>query len=246
MNISNKNRWQLKIQSWTSLLCFPLLFPLIIIWLKFIQKYRIENLQALRRQFSEIKNQHPNGLLICPNHLTFLDSIVLIWAFSNPLNYLVNFRTMCWNLPKASHVKESRLYRVVCYLGKCLLITNDAKQSQHSMEQASYLLNSGQYVMVFPEGTRSNTGRINTENFIYGVGKLHLDGDSKDLLCVYLRGKNQQSSSKMPAKHEQFYIQMELITITTTMTGRRAMRDVSTQMIEQLVKMEEHYLSQQV
>jgi len=244
MKIQNKQCLQLKLQAWISLLCFPVLYPMIIFWMKYIRKYRINDLKEVRHQFSQIKSSHPGGLLICPNHLTFLDSMLLIWAFSNPLTYAFNYRTMCWNLPKASHVQESWLYRSVCYLGKCLLITADAKQSQQTMEQASYLLNSGQYVMVFPEGTRSKTGRINTENFIYGVGKLHVDSMPKELLCVYLRGKSQQSSSKMPIKSEQFHIQMQLVTITTTMTGRRAMRDVSTQMIEQLVKMEVNYLSQ--
>ena len=220
-----------------------MLFSIIIFWLKYIRKYRIKDLKAVRRQFNQIKDSHPDGLLICPNHLTFLDSMLLIWAFSSPWTYLFNYRTMCWNLPKASHVNESWLYRSVCYLGKCLLITDDAKQSQQSMEQASYLLNCGQYVMVFPEGTRSKTGRINTENFVYGVGKLHVESEPTELLCVYLRGQNQEIFSKMPIKSEQFSIQMQLVTITTTMTGRRAMRDVSTQMIDQLVKMEASYLS---
>ena len=113
------------------------------------------------------------------------------------------------------------------------------------MDKASHLLNSGQYVMVFPEGTRSQTGTVNTEDYIYGVGKLHVDSEPNELLCVYLRGKNQTTSSKMPAKSERFTIQMQLVTITTELTGRRAMRDVSAQMIEQLVKMEANYLSQQ-
>ena len=245
MTLTTKQRMGLQLQKVISLLCFPVLYPMIIFWLRFIKKYRINDLTQLRQQFSAIKKNHPGGLLICPNHLTYLDSILLIWAFSNPLNYVFNYRTLCWNLPKANHVHESWLYRAVCYLGKCLLITDDAQKSQQSMDKASHLLNSGQYVMVFPEGTRSKTGTINTEDYIYGVGKLHVDSEPNELLCVYLRGKNQTTSSKMPAKSERFTIQMQLVTITTELTGRRAMRDVSAQMIEQLVKMEANYLSQQ-
>jgi len=241
MHINLKDRVQLQVQKWVSLLVFPLLFSILIFWLKFIKKYRIQNLKAIRQQFKQIKQSSPNGLLICPNHLTFLDSMILMWAFSTPWSYLMNFRTLCWNLPKASHVKASKLYRAICFLGKCILIEADTKASKLTMDKASYLLNKGHYVMVFPEGTRSKTGKINTENFIYGVGKLHIDSGLKQLLCVYLRGKSQTTASKMPKNSEQFTINMQLLEASSEQTGRRAMRAVATQMIDTLVEMESQY-----
>ena len=245
MGPNQQQRLQLNLQKMISLLCFPMLFPLIIFWLKYVQKYKIKELAAIRAHFKKIKKNHPNGLLICPNHLTFIDSILLIWAFASPWSYVLNFKTLCWNLPKAKHVKASRLYRAICYIGKCLLITEDLKRAQHTMDKASYLLNSGQYVMVFPEGTRSKTGCINTENFVYGVGKLLIDSQQDELLCVYLRGDKQKTASKMPIKSEQFSIEMKLVSIKTELTGRRAMRDVSTQMINELVNLEQTYLAKQ-
>ncbi|TDR22557.1 lysophospholipid acyltransferase family protein [Marinicella litoralis] len=241
MNIALKHRIQLTMQKSVALVCFPLLFSMVIIWFKFFKKYQIKDMKAVRQQFKQIKQNNPDGLLVCPNHLTFIDSMILIWAFGSPWSYLRSFRTMCWNLPKASHVKESKLYRAICYLGKCILIEPDTKASKLTMDKASYLLNKGQYVMVFPEGTRSNTGRINTENFIYGVGKLHIDSGLKQLLCVYLRGDAQQTASKMPKQAEQFTVTLKLITAETEQHGRRAMRDVATQMIDSLVAMEAQY-----
>ncbi len=241
MKINQKQRIQLSLQKGIALLCFPLLYSMIIIWLRFYKKYTIKDLKAVRQQFKQIKQSTTNGLLICPNHLTFIDSLILIWAFASPWSYISSFRTLCWNLPKASHVKASKLYRSICYLGKCILIETDSKVSKQAMDQASYLLNQGQFVMVFPEGTRSNTGRINTENFIYGVGKLHLDSNLKQLLCVYLRGDSQQTASKMPKSGEQFTVSMQLTAVETEQTGRRAMRDVATQMIDSLVMMESRY-----
>lgn len=243
MNISQKQRLQLTVQKAVSWLFFPLLFSLVIIWFKFIKRYQIHDLKAVRQQFKQIKQSTPNGLLICPNHLTFLDSMILIWAFANPWSYFSHFRTLCWNLPKASHVKESRLYRAVCYIGKCILIEADIKASKLTMDKASYLLNKGQYVMVFPEGTRSNTGRINTENFIYGVGKLHLDSGLNQLLCVYLRGDSQTTATKMPRRSENFTVKLQLIEANSEEKGRRAMRSVATQMIDALVEMESNYFT---
>lgn len=243
MNISKKYQVQLTVQKWVSLLCFPLLFGLIIIWFRWVKKYRIKNLKSVRQQFKQIKQDNPNGMLICPNHLTFLDSMILIWAFASPWSYISHFRTLCWNLPKASHVKASRLYRAICYLGKCILIEQDSKASKLTMDKASYLLNHGQYVMVFPEGTRSKTGRINTENFIYGVGKLHLDSGLNRLLCVYLRGDSQQVASKMPKTAEHFTVKMKLIEANSDLDGRRAMRAVATQMIDELVELETQHMA---
>ena len=243
MIISRKERLKLTVQKWVSLLCFPVLYPLIILWLRFIKNYRIKNLEQIRKQFKQIKQSTSNGLLICPNHLTFLDSMILIWAFASPWTYLFHFRTLCWNLPKASHVKESKLYRVICFLGKCILIDQDPKASKLTMDKASYLLNQGQYVMVFPEGTRSNTGRINTENFIYGVGKLHIDSGLNQLLCVYLRGGSQTTASKMPKNGEHFTIEMKLIAANSDLNGRRAMRDVATHMINELVDLESQHFA---
>ncbi|MGJ8664703.1 MAG: 1-acyl-sn-glycerol-3-phosphate acyltransferase, partial [Marinicella sp.] len=164
-------------------------------------------------------------------------------ALSTPLSYMSHFKSMCWNLPKASHVKESRLYRAICYLGKCILIEQDTKASKLTMDKASYLLNNGHYVMVFPEGTRSNTGRINTENYIYGVGKLHIDSGIKQLLSIYLRGDSQASASKMPKSGEKFTLKLELSEASSEQKGRRAMRDVAAIMIDQLVTLESQYFA---
>ncbi len=245
MNIFNRKRLKLSSQKTISLLFFPVLYPTLVCWLRWVRKYRIKDLKSVRKQFKQIKQNHPGGLLVCPNHLTYIDSIILIWAFATPWSYFSNYRTMCWNLPKASNVQESWLYRSICYLGKCLLIPDDLQQAQATMEDASYLLNTGQYVMVFPEGTRSHTGRINTENYVYGVGKLHADSPQSELLCVYLRGDKQQKASKMPKKSEQFSIQLKLVSISTELSGRRAMRDVATQMIDHLSRMETAYMDSQ-
>ncbi|WP_154224393.1 lysophospholipid acyltransferase family protein [Marinicella rhabdoformis] len=234
----------LLIQQVVSYLLFPLLYLLCIFWMKFVRKYQIENIKDIRRQYREICESTPQGLLVCPNHLTFIDSMLLIWAFASPWYYAKHFRRLCWNLPKAAHVKENWLHRVVCYLGKCLLIEKEVSASKQTMIQASALLQKGHHIMVFPEGTRSNTGRINDQNFIYGVGQLHIDSQLPQVLMVYLRGMHQKTATKLPVKGEHFTVEMKLESIQSTQKGRRAMRDVASQMIESLKQLEANYFTQ--
>ena len=114
------------------------------------------------------------------------------------------------------------------------------------MQKASHLISKGQYMMVFPEGTRSVTGRIYTENFVYGVGKLFLDSQTEHMLCVYIRGDQQQVATKMPAKKDRFTIQLKLIQPKSSQKGRRAMREVSNQIIDTLVEMEAQHFDEKV
>jgi hypothetical protein len=241
MKLTSKQKLSLTIQKYISFVFFPLLFPFLVGWMKHYQGYRIHAIKDLRKQFKGLKKQAKGGLLICPNHLTFIDSLLILWACSSPFNYMKNFRTMSWNLPKESHVSANKLYRVICYLGKCLLISTDNAKNKDTMDKSSYLINKGQYMMVFPEGTRSVTGRIYTENFVYGVGKLFIDSKTENMLCVYIRGDKQIAASKMPEKKERFTINLKLIQPQTAQNGRRAMRDVSNQIIDTLVAMESQY-----
>lgn len=238
MKLSKKQSLLLKVQQASCFLFLPVLFPMIIFWMKYIQKYRINNIKKIRGDFKRLVRERKAGLLVCPNHLTYIDSMLLMWAFGSPLFYLRNFKSMCWNLPKSAHVKESILYRVICYLGKCIPISTQLSESKLAMKKATSLLQEGHYMMVFPEGTRSKTGRINTETFIYGVGQMHIDSKFNDLLCVYIRGAHQRLASKMPIKSERFDINMQLVSPVSESRGRRAMRDVAGQIINHLVSME--------
>lgn len=243
MNIKPKQRGLLVIQQLVAYLSFPLLYFLVVLWMKYIQKYRIRDMKQIRRRFKNIKAQNPNGLLICPNHLTYIDSLLLVWAFSSLGSYLLTFKTVCWNLPNARNVQESLLYRVICYLGKCILIDEDPEKAKQTMSKAAYLLDHGHYVMIFPEGRRSTSGRVDTENHIYGVGKLHTDSHLKQVLCVYMRGEQQQTASKMPDRGDTFNIKMQLQTIDTNQQGRRAMRTAANTIINTLSHMEADYFA---
>ncbi len=203
--------------------------------------YKIASLSQCRADYAKLRRGHKGPVLIFPNHLTFIDSIVLIWALSSGFKYWFSFRLMPWNLPKAVHVKGSKLYQLVCYLGKCRLIYQDKHKNVQTMISAQHLLDNNQTLMVFPEGTRSNTGRINTTTYVYGVGQLVIDTPKALVLSVYLRGRKQKACSLMPAKGDIFDVSIKVISPKTTNRGLRAKREIASQLIDSLVVMEEGY-----
>ena len=98
--------------------------------------------------------------------------------------------------------------------------------------------------MIFPEGTRSRTGRITVETVSYGIGKIIKELPGCDVLCVYLRGASQDSYSHFPVKGETFSIDLELMAPVTKFKGLRAVRDYSAQVISRMKQMENRYFAQ--
>lgn len=220
---------------------FPITFFCVWFWMVGIQRYRIRDIKSLRQKYKRIQKDHPGPLLICPNHLTFIDSLILIWGLSSPWRYCINFKRFHWNLPKETHVENNWLFRFVCYLGKCICIPKDKEKTKRVMNKARYLMQHNQDFMIFPEGTRSKTGRINTTNYIYGVGQLILDTPNLTTVSVYMRGLGQKKDSVFPKRGDSFDISLAVIQPKTDKKGLRAMRDIASQLIEQLVTMEEAY-----
>lgn len=206
-------------------------------------RFRIRDIQSLRAQFKAIVNDTPGALLICPNHLTYLDSIIIQFALASPWYYMTHPRMYAWNLPKKANVKASHFFSFMCYLGKCILLPKREEPAavKTTMQKIHWLLKKKEYVLLFPEGTRSLSGRINDQNFTYGAGELLHAAPGTKVLCVYLRGDHQIEKSKFPIRGETFSISLKLIEPKTEETGLRAGRDLSRKIIKHLIEMEQDY-----
>ena len=196
------------------IICFCVLsfiYPIFWVWLFIIKQYHITQLQEIRDEFKKITCKVARSpLIICPNHLTYIDSMLLLLSFDSLWHYMFRFYTFAWNFPKTEHVKNNLLYKVICYLGKCILLDVNVSTEQ-SMKKAVYLLMQGEYLMLFPEGHRSTNGLVDTQNFAYGVGKLVNEVPHTKILCVYLRGSSQKKGSNFPNRGDQFYCKLKLI-----------------------------------
>jgi 1-acyl-sn-glycerol-3-phosphate acyltransferase len=104
--------WQIEKLRFQSIVCRVLLLPVcgsIAGLFRFMQGYRIENMAEIRREFKKIwaeKERTGKPLVICANHLTFIDSALMIWALASNFWYLFNYRAFMWNVPAGDFFKK--------------------------------------------------------------------------------------------------------------------------------------------
>lgn len=233
------------LQRFASRLALPILSLILISILKFKGRYSFKRLSEIRREFASLNEDCKGPMLICPNHLTMIDSVLLLWAFGSPFYYISHFHTFAWNSPAVEHFSNSILKRIITYLGKCIPINRMGTEEHINsvLEKMVYLLNSGDRFMIFPEGMRSRTGRVEVEEVAYGVGKIASLVPEISVLCVYLRGDKQTTFSDIPSKGDCFDVSMRLIHPTTDKTGLRAHRDISQKIINTIKDLEDAYFA---
>jgi hypothetical protein len=223
----------------TAVVLAPFYFVLIR-----LMGYRIRDLKAVRAACRREFERHKGPWLICANHLTMVDSPLLIYAMLSLESHLRVYRRIPWNLPERTNFSNPFLV-LLCYLSKCIPVQRGGPRAEmkQTLAKCAYLLSRKQQLLIFPEGGRSRTGRVDRENFSYGVGRF-LDNDQEDLrvMCLYLRGDSQASYSTIPAFGERFTVLVDVFTPEkSALTGLRAQRDYAGQIIGCLAEMEDNY-----
>jgi 1-acyl-sn-glycerol-3-phosphate acyltransferase len=216
--------------------------PLILLAIR-LAGYRINNLKELRQKVGRLMDGHPAPWLVCANHLTLIDSVILLYAMLPVSRHIVRFDLMPWNLPEQMNFSRNTFMRLVCYIAKCIPIHRggDRESVKLIMEKCAYILGNGGNLMIFPEGTRSRTGHVNTRDFPYGTGRLFLKTPGCRVMCIYLRGEGQHTFSNFPKPGEKFDMTVEECFPKTSLKGLRAQRDCAGQIVRHLSKMEKKY-----
>ena len=223
------------------------------VWAFVVKRYQIDNFKNIRNEFKSITKQINGPLLICPNHLTYVDSVLLVFIFGSMWDYICKFHTLAWNFPKTEHTKNNLLYKMICYFGKCIFfdLNTSSEQPKQTIQKAKYLLSRGEYILLFPEGHRSTDGLVDTKNFAYGVGKLITEVPNVKVLCVYLRGSSQTTRSVFPKNGDHFYCKLNLITpksnnitINNNSNNLRGYRELARNIVQTLSQMEQGYFLQ--
>ena len=217
--------------------------PLAAFVLRVVLGYRVRNVAEVRRQFRElVKDDRP--LLICANHLTMVDSALVAWALGGSWWYLFNYRRMPWNLPERANFASNWLNRFAAWMTKCIPVSRGGSREKVSsaLERVRHVLSRGETALVFPEGGRSRTGRVEPESAAYGVGRLFNSVPDCRTLCVYLRGDRQETWSTVPPRGDWFSVRVELFEPRTENRGLRGARDIARQIVEKLHLMESEHL----
>jgi len=220
-------------------------YGLGVFWLKYLLWYRISELKRVRRRFAEIVSQAKAPLIICPNHLTMIDSAIIIWALAPFRRIIVNPQYYPWNLPERKNFFNNIFLRFFCYLTRCIPVERRGppEETRRVLDKIQKLLLCRESIMIFPEGHRSRNGRVDTENYAYGVGRILQEVPSAKVLCVYLRGEHQETYGSQPRWGDKFYLDMELIAPASEQKSLRGGRDISSQIIAKLVEMEHKYFA---
>ena len=242
--LSLRSRLALYVQRELDRLLGPIWIPAIAIALRIGLGYRIEGVEHTRAAYRRLRRETDGPLLVCANHLTMIDSALVAWALGSPASWLVHFSSLPWNAPERRNFAASLGTRVASYVMKCLPITRGGDRGEVSgvLERFKYLLARGEVVLLFPEGGRSRTGRVEIESAAQGVGRVVAAVPGCRVLCVYLRGRRQASWSTLPARGDRFDVALELLEPRSALQGMRRSRDLARQIVATLAEMERRVL----
>jgi 1-acyl-sn-glycerol-3-phosphate acyltransferase len=232
-------RRKLALQRAVGRLAAPVCVPLAVLVMRLGFRWRIRDAAPSRALYARLlADRRP--LLIAANHLTMADSALIGWGLGSAGGHLRRHRGLPWNVPEQSRVESSPLWRILAYLMKCLPIPRGGERQEVAqvLERLGCLMRSGEAVLMFPEGGRSRSGRIDAEAIAHGVGRLIKEVGDCRVLCVYLRGDAQSTWSNLPAAGDTFTIATRLVEPRTALRGLRASRDLAAQVLGHLADME--------
>ena len=246
MTLSGKDRFFLRLQRWTSWANTLWFINGALILMKFVGRYTCPEITTIRRQAKVLlKEVGDRPLLICANHLTTIDSLIINWLLFSWWDYFRQWRLMPWNMPEYANFGGNPLLRAAGYLGKCIYIVRGGGLTQRrtTLAKIKQLLADGDLICIFPEGTRSRTGRINDSPATYSVGEICKEVPHTIILCVYCRGLGQENWGSVPKRGESFHLEMALFQPTSADPGRRGAKDISLQIMGKLCDMENRFLA---
>ena len=213
--------------------------------LRVLMGYRIKDVAQVRARYRALLKESDHPLLICPNHLTMMDSAVVAWALGGSWWYLFHYSRMPWNLPEYNNYSSQLPTRLGAWLIKCIPVIRGGRREDVSrvIKRVQHLLSRGETALIFPEAGRSRSGRVEADAVAHAVGRILTSVPGCQPLCVYLRGDRQQTWSTVPARGDSFYIDFEVGEPHSDHSGMRRSRDFSRQIVDQLVGMEEEYFA---
>ena len=217
--------------------------PLITVLLRYGARYRVDGLESVRREYRRLRTETSGPLLLCANHLTLIDSAIIAWALGSVGWYFRNYSSLPWNVPERKNFATTIPQRFGSYVMKCLPITRGGSRSDVArvLAEFSYVLSRGEAGLVFPEGGRSRSGRVDIDSAAPGVGRIVRALPGCRVLCVYLRGRRQTTFSDYPAHGEHFRVELRLIQPRSEQGGLRGSRNVARQILSELAAMEQTF-----
>jgi len=231
------------LQRAVSVLAGPLWVTASVLVMRFHFRYRIANVARLRQQYRRIRSQTDAPMLVCANHLTLVDSFIIAWALGSGFYWLRHPDELPWNTPESTNFGRTWVSRLLIFLAKCIPITRGGAREEVGdvLERVKYLLGQGETALLFPEAGRSRSGRVEESAAAWGVGRIVGAVPGCRVLCVYMRGREQETWGDYPAKGDTMDVEIACIEPKSDAKGVRRSRDLAQQIVRQLIRMEEDY-----
>jgi 1-acyl-sn-glycerol-3-phosphate acyltransferase len=206
--------------------------------------WRIEGMRETRLEYQRLRCESRSPLLVCANHLTMLDSFLVAAALGSPAWFVLHYASLPWNTPEREHFANTWWKRALVFLVKCIPVERggDRREVGRTLPHVTYLLARREVALIFPEGGRSRTGRVDRGALTYGVGRIVKSLPGCSVLCVYLRGDHQQSYSARPVRGERFRVAVESFEPKTERAGLTGSVEITRQILARLAEMERRYL----
>ena len=213
--------------------------------MRVLMRYHIKDVAQVRARYRALVKERKHPLLICPNHLTMMDSAVIAWALGGSWWYVFHYSRMPWNLPEYNNFASQWPTRIGAWITKCIPVIRGGRREDVSrvIKRVQHLLARGETALIFPEAGRSRSGRVEADSVAHAVGRILTSVPGCQPLCVYLRGDRQRTWSTIPARGDSFYIEFEVVEPQSDHSGMRRSRDFSRQIVDRLVGMEEEYFA---
>ncbi|MEA3493548.1 MAG: lysophospholipid acyltransferase family protein [Candidatus Margulisiibacteriota bacterium] len=224
----------LRLQSFLSwIFCVLVFAPVILVISRFysIKVYGKGNLGNLK-----------GPLIIVSNHLTLIDSLFIGFVVAFPQSYWKP-RRLTWHLPEATNYSRGMLAPLV-WLGRSIPILRNVPpgEQKSAKDKVICVLKNKELIHIFPEGTRSRTGRV--ESFTNGIGRIYMRVPDCRVLPVYIRG----SENVLPVncKFPKLFKKIDIVIgkpqkLASEQKGLRAAVDISEQIYAILKGMENEY-----
>lgn len=242
--LSRRQRVALDVQRAVGHAFSPLTTLAVAVLLRVWLRLRFEGIAELRRAYRRDRRTSRSPLLVCGNHLTMIDSALIAYALGSPLWYVTHYATLPWNVPDQINFASTPLRRALVYIYKCLPIARGGSREQvaSALERFIHLLGEGDVGLIFPEGGRSRSGRVDVENAAYGVGRIVKSIPGCRVLCIYLRGDSQDAYSGLPTRGDTIRARIAWLEPKTEARGLRASLHISRQILSRIADLErEHF-----
>lgn len=239
-----RSRAALLVQREVGRLLGPVWIPVVVTAVHLVFGWRIDEIRETRREFKRLRSGSSSPLLVCANHLTMVDSFLIAISLGSPWTFISRYASLPWNTPDRENFANTWSSRILVYLLKCVPVNRGGDRAEigQVLKKITWLLSIGEVALIFPEGGRSRTGRVDTEAVTYGIGRIVRALPGCQVLCVYLRGDRQESYTATPAKGDRFRVRLRTMEPKTMQRGLRGSLDISRQILEQLAEMErEHF-----